>query len=141
MSAVMNILFGNSAIDIQVFDTYFVIATSHVFFALSFFFAIYALLYFLTPSLLRKKLNFVLSQVHFWVTFFCIIVLLFPLIFIGLNGVPRRYYSYDTHTSYIESSFSIIFFILVFSQLVFLVNVFYTMMKGASSQDDLETID
>ena len=141
LSAVMNIMFGNAAVDIQAHDTYFVIATSHVFLALVFFFGMYALLYFLIPALLRKKLNFVLSQIHFWITFFSVIVLLFPLIFNGLNVVPSRYYSFESNTRYLASSFTIIFYILVFTQLVFLFNIFYTLLKGSRIKDDLETID
>jgi len=94
-ACILSIAQKHHAIDIQLHDTYFVIASSHILFVLSILMAVIATLYLLVPKLLGRTLNILVGKIHFWISALCILLLSVSSNFIGMGSVPRRYYRFE----------------------------------------------
>ena len=87
------IILGDSTLDINVHDTYFVIAHFHLVMGVSALYGMFAGIYHWFPRMFGRMLNKNLGYVHFWITAVCAYGVFFPMHFIGLAGLPRRYYT------------------------------------------------
>jgi len=135
LSALTGVFFGNSAIDIQLHDTYFVIAHFHIQVLFSLIFGFYAIVYFVTPKLIKRKLNDTLGQIHFWLSTSGVFFLMYPIYHLGMVGIPRRYYNVEQLDSYkqfgnINIVITIIVILLLLSQVILLVNLVYSLLKS-----------
>lgn len=129
------IFLGNSAIDIQLHDTYFVVAHFHIVMGVAAFFGMFAGVYHWFPKMYGKFMNEFLGKVHFWGTLIGAYLIFWPMHYIGIAGVPRRYYSFDSFENFIHfaamNQFITVAAILVFLfQLVFIINFFYSIWYG-----------
>jgi cytochrome c oxidase subunit I len=83
-----------------------------------------------------RMLNDAMGKFHFWVTFLGAYAIFFPLHYLGLMGVPRRYHDLSGIAFIPESAqtlnafVSIAAFIVGFAQLVFLFNLIWSLRKG-----------
>ena len=129
------IILGDSALDINVHDTYFVVAHFHIVMGLSAIFGMFAGVYHWFPKMYRRMMNKGLGYLHFWLTFISAYGVFFPMHFTGLAGLPRRYYSNAEFPIFDElqdinviiSMFAILGGI---AQLIFIFNFFYSMWRG-----------
>jgi cytochrome c oxidase subunit 1 len=129
------IFLGNSAIDIQLHDTYFVVAHFHLVMGSASFFGLMAGVYHWFPKMFGRMLDARLGYVHFWLTFVGVYMVFFPMHYIGIAGFPRRYYSWTnfefsnmyTDLNMFVSAAAIITFA---AQFIFLFNFFYSMYRG-----------
>jgi cytochrome c oxidase subunit 1 len=87
------IILGDSTLDINVHDTYFVVAHFHLVMGISALYGMFAGIYHWYPKMFGRMLNKNLGYVHFWVTAVCAYGVFFPMHFIGMAGLPRRYYT------------------------------------------------
>src|SRR6202012_3975923 len=87
------IFLGNAALDINLHDTYFVVAHFHLVMGSAAIFGMLAGVYHWFPKMFGKLMDEKLGYLHFWLTFICAYLVFFPMHFLGLAGVPRRYYS------------------------------------------------
>lgn len=87
------IFLGNAALDINLHDTYFVVAHFHLVMGSAAIFGMLAGVYHWFPKLFGKLMDEKLGYLHFWITFICAYLVFFPMHFMGLDGVPRRYYA------------------------------------------------
>ena len=76
-----------------------------------------------------------LGYIHFWITFICAYLIFFPMHFIGLAGVPRRYYeftSFDFMKPWLEVNVFITYAAIAagLAQLIFAYNFFVSMFAG-----------
>lgn len=132
---VTGIVLGNSALDIQLHDTYFVVAHFHLVMGSAAFFGMMAGVYHWFPKMFGRMMNDKLGYVHFWMTFVGAYLVFFPMHYIGIAGFPRRYYSY-TNFDFTSSFTDLNMFIsaaailTVSSQLLFVFNFFFSMFKG-----------
>jgi len=129
------IFLGNSAIDIQLHDTYFVVAHFHLVMGSASFFGMMAGVYHWFPKMFGRMMDERLGYVHFWITFIGIYLVFFPMHYLGIAGFPRRYYSFtnfDAFNIFTDmNSFISIAAILTFgAQLVFAFNFFYSIFRG-----------
>lgn len=132
---VTGIILGNSALDIQLHDTYFVVAHFHLVMGSAAFFGMVAGVYHWFPKMFGRMLNPTLGYIHFWVTFAGVYLVFFPQHYLGIAGFPRRYYAYtgfDFTNKYQDlAELSTIAAIVVFlANLVFLYNFFYSIFWG-----------
>jgi cytochrome c oxidase subunit I len=140
---VTGIILADSALDIAIHDTYFVVAHFHIVMGMSAVFGMFAGVYHWFPKMFGKMMNKRLGYVHFWITIFGSYGVFFPMHFVGLAGAPRRYYDYSVYGEFSADSYEMIMdlnvIITVFAiisalgQLLFLFNFFYSIFRGPVS--------
>ncbi len=129
------IFLGNSAIDIQMHDTYFVVAHFHIVMGIAAFFGMFAGVYHWFPKMFGRYMNATLGKIHFWGTIIGAYAIFWPMHYLGMAGVPRRYYrfdNFDTFSHFAEMNmFITVAAILTFGfQLIMVINFFYSIWKG-----------
>jgi cytochrome c oxidase subunit 1 len=129
------IFLGNSAIDIQMHDTYFVVAHFHIVMGVAAFFGMFAGIYHWFPKMYGRFMNETLGKIHFWFTIVGAYAIFWPMHYIGMAGVPRRYYSFDSFDAFndfaLMNKFITIAAIIVFAvQILFVINFFYSIWYG-----------
>ncbi len=87
------IFLGNVIVDVPLSDTYFVVAHFHMVMAVSPILAVFGAVYHWYPKITGRMLNEGLGKFHFWVTFVGLYCLYYPMHYLGILGVPRRYFS------------------------------------------------
>lgn len=129
------IILGDDALDINVHDTYFVVAHFHIVMGLSASFGMFAGIYHWFPKMFGKMMNKKAGYAHFWITFVCAYGVFYPMHFLGLAGLPRRYYSNQAFPMFDDLA-SINHLITIFAivgataQLIFLGNFVYSIFFG-----------
>src|SRR4051794_14484263 len=126
---------GNSALDIHLHDTYFVVAHFHIVMGVASMFGMFAGIYHWFPKMFGRYLNNTLAYIHFWVTLIGAYLIFWPMHYQGLAGMPRRYLDYSNWASFNQfaglNQFISTVAMIVFSvQILFLINFFYSMFKG-----------
>ncbi len=132
---VTGIILGNSALDIQLHDTYFVVAHFHLVMGSAAFFGMVAGVYHWFPKMFGRMMNNTLAYIHFWATFIGAYLVFFPQHYLGIAGFPRRYYAYtgfDFTNKYQDlAELSTIAAIVVFvANLIFVFNFIYSIFWG-----------
>ncbi|MNI21274.1 Alternative cytochrome c oxidase subunit 1 [compost metagenome] len=85
---------GNAALDINLHDTYFVVAHFHLVMGSASIFGMLCGVYHWYPKMFGRMMNTKLGYLHFWLTFVGAYMVFFPMHFMGIDGVPRRYYAF-----------------------------------------------
>lgn len=129
------IILADSALDIVVHDTYFVVAHFHIVMGLSAIFGMFAGVYHWFPKMFGRMMNMRLGYLHFWLTIVAGYGVFFPMHFTGLAGAPRRYYDYSMYPmfdAFIDLNVLITFFAILgaVAQGIFLLNFFYSVFRG-----------
>lgn len=132
---VTGLFLGNAALDIQLHDTYFVVAHFHIVMGSAAFFGMVAGVYHWFPKMFGRMMDARLGYIHFWMSFVGIYSVFFPMHYIGIAGFPRRYYSFtnfDAFNSYtdLNALITIAAFITMAAQFIFLFNFFYSIFRG-----------
>ena len=133
------IILGDSTLDINVHDTYFVVAHFHLVMGISALYGFFAGVYHWFPKMFGRMMNKTLGYVHFWVTAVCAYGVFFPMHFIGMAGLPRRYYTNSAFPLFDELA-DVNVLITVFAlvgaafQIVFFWNFFYSIFKGKKAE-------
>lgn len=132
---VTGLFLGNATLDINLHDTYFVVAHFHLVMGSASIFGMLAGVYHWYPKMFGRMMNTKLGYFHFWITFVCAYLVFFPMHFMGIDGVPRRYYTF-TNFPFMEKWFSVNLLITwaaitaAFAQVAFLWNFFSSIWKG-----------
>src|SRR5215204_4604566 len=126
---------GNSTIDLHVHDTTFVIAHFHIVMGVSAFFGMFAGVYHWFPKMFGRYLNNTLGYIHFWATLAGAYLIFWPMHYMGLAGVPRRYLDFTIWTSFnkfgtLNQMISIVTIVVFAVNLLFVFNFFYSILKG-----------
>ncbi len=129
------LILGDSALDINVHDTMFVVAHFHLVMGISALFGMFAGVYHWFPKMFGRMMNKDMGYLHFWLTAITAYGVFFPMHFIGLAGLPRRYYSNSAfpifddllHINKVITVFALIGGV---AQLIFLANFFFSIRKG-----------
>lgn len=129
------IYLGNATLDIQLHDTYFVVAHFHIVMGLAAFFGMFAGIYHWFPKMYGRFMNNTMGNIHFWVTMIGSYMIFWPMHYLGMAGVPRRYFAFSAFEAFDDFSelniMITIFAIIVFSvQFLFILNFFYSIYKG-----------
>ncbi|MEZ4786391.1 MAG: cbb3-type cytochrome c oxidase subunit I [Flavobacterium haoranii] len=129
------IILGDSTLDINVHDTYFVVAHFHLVMGISALYGFFAGVYHWFPKMYGRMMNKNLGYAHFWVTAVCAYGVFFPMHFIGMAGLPRRYYTNSAFPLFDDLA-DVNVLITVFAivgavfQVVFFWNFFYSIFYG-----------
>jgi cytochrome c oxidase subunit 1 len=135
---VTGIILADSTLDINVHDTYFVVAHFHIVMGLSAIFGMFAGVYHWFPKLFLRMMNKKLGYLHFWTTFVCAYGVFFPMHFLGLAGVPRRYYTNSNFPMFdnlvdINEIVTVFAILAALAQVIFMFNFFYSIFRGEKS--------
>ena len=135
------IILADSALDIQVHDTMFVVAHFHIVMGVSAILGMLAGVYHWFPKLFLRHMNKKLGYIHFWGTFISAYGVFFPMHFLGLAGLPRRYYSnsaFPMFDNLVDINILITGFatLAALVQILFLFNFFYSMFRGPKSEQN-----
>jgi cytochrome c oxidase subunit 1 len=130
------IILGDSTLDINVHDTYFVVAHFHLVMGISALYGLFAGIYHWFPKLFQGRLmNKNLGYIHFWVTAVASYGVFFPMHFVGMAGVPRRYYENTAFPMFDELAdvqvlMTVFALIAAAAQLVFVYNFIHSIFYG-----------
>jgi cytochrome c oxidase subunit I len=114
--------------DLQQNDSYFIVAHFHYVLFGGSIFALTAGGYYWWPKMFGRMLDETLGKIHFWLMLIGFNLTFFPMHILGLNGMPRRVYTYPEGLGFetlnrIETAGSLI---LALAFLVFIVNIIKT---------------
>jgi len=126
------VILASPALDYHLSDSYFVVAHFHYVIFGTVVFAMFAGIYFWYPKMTGKMLNEKLGTVHFWLLFIGFHTTFLIQHWLGVMGMPRRYYSYLATDGFGDMNLisTIGAGILAVSMIPFLWNVYITSKKG-----------
>jgi len=133
---------GNPTVSMPLSDTMFVVAHFHMVMAIAPILVVFGAIYHWYPKITGRMLDDTLGKIHFWITFVGSYGIYYPMHYLGMMGVPRRYYAI-TGTDFITESahsvnvgITIAALIVGAAQLVFFYNLVRSYFKGKPSGDN-----
>lgn len=132
------VMLGSAVADYQYHDTYFVIAHFHYVIVGGTVFGIFAALHYWWPLMFGRILNEKMGKWSFWTFFIGFHLTFFIQHFLGLMGMPRRYWVFLEDQGLDLGNFisTIGSFFMSFSVILFLINIIYTAVKGEKAPAD-----
>jgi len=132
---------GSAPVDIYIHDTYFVVAHFHYTLFSSVFFGGFAGIYFWFPKMFGRMMNETLGKIHFWLTFIFFNGVFIPMHLVGLGGMKRRIanpmqYEFLKPLEPLNIFITLMAILLILSQLVLVVNFFWSLMRGRVAEDN-----
>src|SRR5229473_811016 len=130
---------GNVVVDVPLSDTMFVVAHFHMVMGVAPIMVVLGAIYHWYPKVTGRMLHDGLGKFHFWVTFLGAYLIFFPMHYLGLLGIPRRYHDIGEVAFIPPSAHTLNAFITVvaltvgFAQMVFLFNLVWSLLKGRPS--------
>ena len=134
------IFLGNVIIDVPLSDTYFVVAHFHMVMAVSPILAVFGAVYHWYPKITGRMLNEGMGKFHFWMTFVGLYCIYYPMHYLGILGVPRRYFAnaganglpdwFPESAQMVNVGITIAAIIVASVQLVFLYNLYHSATRG-----------
>ena len=123
--------------DFQYHDTYFVVAHFHYVLVPGSLFGIIAGVYYWLPKWTGNMYDETLGKLHFWLSFFSVNLTFFPMHFVGLAGMPRRYPDYALQFADFNAMVSVGAFIFGFTQLLLLFIVIKAIRTGKKASEEV----
>jgi cytochrome c oxidase subunit 1 len=133
---VTGLFLGNVVVDVPLAATLFVVAHFHMVMGVAPIFVVFGAIYHWYPLITGRMYDETMGRFHFFVTFLGAYAIFFPMHYLGLIGVPRRYYELGQTEFIPPSAATLNIFITVaalivgFAQMVFLFNLFWSLFKG-----------
>ena len=127
---------GNVVVDVPLSATMFVVAHFHMVMGVAPILVVFGGIYHWYPKVTGRMLNETLGKFHFWITFLGAYSIFFPMHYLGLMGVPRRYYELGEMAFLPPSAATLNIFItsaaliVGVAQLVFLFNLMWSLFHG-----------
>ncbi|MBV1692035.1 cytochrome c oxidase subunit I [Novosphingobium sp. G106] len=136
IGGVTGVVLANGGIDDVLQDTYYVIAHFHYVLSLGAVFSLFAGFYFWFPKMTGRMYSELLGKLHFWIFFIGVNILFFPMHFLGLQGMPRRYPDYPEGFAYWNHVASIGYAVMAFGMLFFFANIIWSFVWGKRAGDN-----
>jgi len=123
MGGFTGLICAMAPIDVQIQDTYYVVAHFHYVLVAGSLFALFAGTYYWLPKWTGFMYSEKLGKLHFWSSIISFNITFFPMHFLGLAGMPRRYADYPMQFADFHAIATVGAFWFGLSQLIFLVAV------------------
>lgn len=138
IGGISGVMLGSPPLDLQMTDTYFVVAHIHYVLFGGAIMALFAGFYYWWPKMFGRMLSERLGTIHFWLIFIGMNLAFFPQHYLGLIGMPRRIYTYPRGMGFdFWNLISTLGALTVASGvLIFIVNVLIARRSGAEAPDD-----
>ena len=130
VGGVTGVVLANGGVDDVLHDTYYVVAHFHYVLSLGAVTALFCGFYYWFPKMSGRWHSEFLSHLHFWVFFVGVNLIFFPMHFLGLQGMPRRYPDYAEAYAHWNHVATVGYFIMAASIVIFLFNVAYALAFG-----------
>ncbi|WP_448662301.1 cytochrome c oxidase subunit I [Sphingomonas sp. CJ20] len=134
VGGVTGVVLANGGVDDYMQDTYYVVAHFHYVLSLGAVFSLFAGFYYWFPKMTGKMYNEFLGQLHFWVFFIGVNVMFFPMHFLGLQGMPRRYPDYPDAYAHWNQVATVGYMIMAGAMVIFFVNVILSLLAGRKAE-------
>src|SRR5580658_7880203 len=136
IGGVTGVVLANAGLDVALHNTYYVVAHFHYVLSLGAVFSIFAGFYYWFGKMSGRQYPEIAGQIHFWTTFLGVNLTFFPMHFLGLAGMPRRYVDYPAAFEGWNEVASIGSYISYGSTLFFVLTVLYTLAAGRKVADN-----
>ncbi|HXT16133.1 MAG TPA: cytochrome c oxidase subunit I [Gemmatimonadaceae bacterium] len=129
---ITGVMLASVGFDKQAHDTFFVVAHLHYVLLGGGIMPLFGAFYFWFPKIVGRKLSETLGKWHFWLFLIGVNVTFFPMHILGLEGMPRRVYTYMANTGWgpLNLVATIGGYVIAISVVVFLVNVIKSWVAG-----------
>ncbi len=131
---------GNVSVDIPLSGTYFVVAHFHMVMGVAPLLVVFGGIYHWFPKVSGRMLDDRIGKLHFWITFLGTYLIYFPMHYLGVLGMPRRYYNYEGYQFIPASAHSLNAFITVVAlfvgaaQLLYVYNLVWSTFRGPRAE-------
>ena len=129
VGGVTGVVLANAGLDVVLHNTYYVIAHFHYVLSLGAVYGLFAAFYYWFSKMTGYEYSESLAKLHFWVTFIGVNLTFFPMHFLGLAGMPRRYVDYPDAFSGWNMVASIGSYIGALGAIIFLVVIIEAFVK------------
>ena len=136
IGGITGIILASIPVDVALHDGYFVVAHFHYVLVGGTIFSFIAGVYYWYPKMTGKMMNEKLGLLHFATSFIFFNAAFYPMHNVGIEGMPRRYATYDAEFTELNEFISITAIIFGLVQLIFVYNVFYSYKNGEDAGDD-----
>ena len=138
IGGISGVMHASPPSDLQQTDTYFIVAHFHYVLFGGGMFGIMAGLYYWFPKITGRMLSDGLGKLHFWLMFIGFNMTFFPMHFLGLNGMPRRVYTYTEDLGFgsLNMLSTVGSFIMGVSFLVMAYNIWKSLKRGEKAGND-----
>jgi cytochrome c oxidase subunit I len=104
-------------------------------------FGIFAATYYWFPKMFGRMMNETMGRLHFWLTFIGVYAIFVPFHLLGIAGHPRRYadtlwFEFLKQLDPLHVFITIAAFLTAAAQLIFVVNLFMSLWRGARAGDN-----
>ena len=132
------LMLGSSTLDSQLHDTYFVVAHLHYVLIGGAVFPLFGGFYYWFPKVTGRMLSERAGKWNFWLFFIGFNVAFFPMHILGLEGMPRRIYTYAADTGWqgLNQLATLGALIIAASMVVFFINLFVSARKGTPAGEN-----
>jgi cytochrome c oxidase subunit 1 len=134
IGGVTGVVLASAGLDQILHNTYYVVAHFHYVLSLGSVFGIFAGFYYWIGKMSGRQYPEFWGKLHFWCTFIGVNLAFFPMHFLGLAGMPRRYPDYPDAFAGWNFIASVGAFISGFSVLIFL----YVLYRTFSSREAIQ---